>query len=215
MAKYTYPAVFEKEQEGGYSNYIDEINNYTPKNEQEAQDKKVMLDCIKQFPSSILSRENETVHITSSGFILNHTADKALMVHHNLFNTWVWPGGHADGNGNLLEVAIKEVLEETGITVKPLSNKIASIDIFTPAGHVRRGSYVKSHTHLNVAYIFIADENEKLTVQPDENTAVGWIPIEQINEDSFASKDVYLYTKLLQQAKVWFQAKEGDYGNVI
>ena len=191
-------------------NFVDEISKYIPKNEQEAQDKKVMLDCINQFPLSILSRENETAHISSSGFILNQTADKALMVHHHITNKWQWPGGHADGNGNLLDVAIKEVYEETGIDVIPLSNEIASIDIFAPAGHVKRGVYVNCHLHLSVAYILIADENERLIVKPDENSAVKWLPIEEINEGVFSSRDVYLYTKLLQQAKSWLHTRSID-----
>jgi len=61
-----------------------------------------------------LLRDNEIAHITSSGFILNKSLDKALLIHHNIRNVWAWTGGHADGNSNLLEVAIQEAVEETG-----------------------------------------------------------------------------------------------------
>ena len=184
-------------------NFINEINSYIPKNEQEAQDKKVIIDYINLCPANILLRDNEIAHITSSGFIINQTADETLMVHHNIYNTWAWTGGHADGNENLLEVAIQEAYEETGITVKPLSCEIVSLDVFNVFGHVKRGAYVNSHLHLSVAYVLIADENEKPLVKPDENSAVKWISTEKINTDLFTSRDVYLYTKILQQAKIW------------
>lgn len=191
--------------------FIDNIINYIPKNEQEIQDKKVILDCIKLFPQNIFLRDNEIAHITSSGFIVNQTIDKVLMIHHNIRNVWAWTGGHSDGNDNFLEVAIKEAFEETGVNVTPLSNDIASIDILTVSGHVKRGHFVNSHLHLSVAYILIADEKETPMVKPDENSAVEWFPVEKIKEDLFTSRDVYLYMKLLQQAKTWLQGEQYEY----
>jgi len=185
--------------------YIADISNYIPKNEQEAQDKKVIVDSIKLFPENILQRNNEIAHIASSGFIINHDASKTLMIHHNILNRWAWTGGHADGNENLLEVAIKEASEETGITVRPLSTEIASLDILIVPGHVKNSAYVNSHLHLDVAYILVADESEQVIVKPDENSGVEWLPIELINDDLFSSNDIYLYAKLLKQARLWLR----------
>lgn len=155
------------------------------------------------FSQNILLRTNEIAHITSSGLILNRTLDKCLMIHHNIRNTWAWTGGHTDGNSNFLEVAIKEAVEETGINVVPLSNEIASIDILTVSGHIKKCVFVNSHLHLSVAYILIGSEKETPKAKLDENSAVKWFPVEKINEKLFTSRDVYLYTKLLQQAKTW------------
>lgn len=180
--------------------FVDEINNYLPKNEQEAQDKKVILDCIQLFPLNILLRENEIAHITSSGFILNESLSKVLMIHHNIRNTWAWTGGHADGNPNLLEVAACEATEETGVKVIPISKNIASIDVLTASGHFKNGKYVNSHLHLSVAYLFTASEEDFLMVKPDENSGVRWFLASNITEELFTVRDVYLYTKLIQQA---------------
>src|SRR5699024_1093539 len=95
--------------------YIKAIENYNPINEQEMQDKKVILNYIKHFSNNVLLRDNEIAHITSSGFITNKSLDKVLLVHHNIRNVWSWTGGHADGDDDLLHVAIKEAKEETGI----------------------------------------------------------------------------------------------------
>jgi len=183
--------------------FINEINSYVPKNDQEFQDKKVVQDCIRIFPHNILLRDNEIAHITSSGFILNKDHTKTLLIHHNIRNTWAWTGGHADGDGDLLSIAVREAIEETGVAVTPISNKIASLDVLTVKKHYKNNKYVNSHLHLSVAYLFVADEWASRIVKPDENSGVEWFPVENIIEGVFNSWDVYLYSKLVQQAKAW------------
>jgi 8-oxo-dGTP pyrophosphatase MutT (NUDIX family) len=188
---------------GGTSmDYRKQIIEYIPTNEQENQDKKIILNYIENFPHNILLRENVFAHITSSGFVMNKSMDKALMVHHNIRNTWAWTGGHADGDTDFLHVAIKEAKEETGINaVTALTKHIISIDILPVYGHVRRNKYVSAHLHLSVAYVLIASERETLIVKEDENSDVNWFSLDKFTEDYFDDKDVYLYNKLIQRAK--------------
>jgi 8-oxo-dGTP pyrophosphatase MutT (NUDIX family) len=182
--------------------YIKQIIEFIPTNEQENQDKKIILDYIKKFPDNILLRENVFAHITSSGFIMNQEMDKVLMIHHNIRNTWAWTGGHVDGDADFLHVAIKEAKEETGIkVVTALTKDIIAIDILPVYGHMIRNKYVSAHLHLSVAYVLIASEIETLIVKEDENSDVNWFSLDKFNEDYFDSKDVYLYNKLIQRAK--------------
>jgi len=60
------------------------ILKYQPINEQEINDKKIILDYIGYFYEDILTRENQIAHMTSSGLILNKGLDKMLMIHHNI-----------------------------------------------------------------------------------------------------------------------------------
>ena len=175
------------------ANFTHDIERYVPKNEQEDQDKKVVLRCIRLFPDNILLRTNELAHITSSAFVVNRDATKVLMIHHNIRNTWAWTGGHADGDGDLLAVAVRETLEEAGVTALPMSNEIDAIDILYVERHMKNGKYVNTHLHLNVAYVLVADEHAPLTVKPDENSAVKW----------FAAEDVEgaIYAKMLSRAR--------------
>jgi len=125
------------------------------------------------------------------------------MIHHNIRNTWAWTGGHADGNPDLLAVATCEAFEETGVNVTPISTKIAFVDILTVTRHYKDKKYVNSHLHLSIAYLFTANDEEKLVVKPNENSAIKWFPVDRINEDLFTDRDVYLYWKLINQAKAW------------
>ena len=188
---YIYMKVGEK------MNWIESIKKYNPYNEQEKKAKNIILKCIDIF-DNILNRDNEIAHITSSAFIVNKTRDKVLMIHHNIFNEWSWTGGHADGEEDLLAVAIKEAKEEAGIkTIHPVTPDIFSLDILPVHGHIKRGQYICAHTHLSVAYLCEADENEILTVKIDENSGVKWIPIAEINSCTNESHMLEIYNKII------------------
>ena len=99
----------------------DEIARYVPFNEQEARDKAVILRFLEQNDDAFL-RENLIAHMTASAWVVNPTRDKVLMVYHKIYDSWSWTGGHADGETDLLSVALREVTEETGVThVRPVS----------------------------------------------------------------------------------------------
>lgn len=182
--------------------YIKEIEEFAPTNEQETQDKKVILEYMEKFPGNILSRDNNFAHFTSSGFIMNETLDKILMIHHNIRGTWAWTGGHVDGDADFLHVAIKEAKEETGLErVVPLANHIVAIDILPVYGHFKREKFVSAHLHLSVAYILIANENDTLQVNEEENTDVKWFPLQVLTQGLFDSNDITLYSKLIERAK--------------
>lgn len=178
-----------------------QIQSYVPMNEQEEQDQKVMLDYIQLFEQNILTRENQFAHLTSSGFILNESKDKVLMIYHNLYNSWAWTGGHADGEADLLAVAIKEAKEETGVVnIRPLSEEIMSLDILPVWGHMKKGKYVSSHQHLNVSYLLVASEEDVLRIKADENSNVGWISVNEIETYCQEPQMIPIYQKLLQRA---------------
>ncbi|WP_297421983.1 NUDIX hydrolase [Clostridium sp.] len=182
-------------------NWIDTIKKYKPYNEQEKNDKEIIIKYSNIF-NDILTRENDIIHITSSAFIINKSRDKTLMIHHNIYNSWAWTGGHADGEDNLLLVAINEAKEETGVkNFIPICNEIISIDILPVFGHIKGEKYVSSHLHASIAYLMEADENETLTVKPDENSGVKWIPIDEINLYSSEPHMIKVYEKIIDKFK--------------
>mgnify|MGYP002237558723 CR=1 FL=1 len=53
--------------------------------------------------------------MTASAWVVNKDRSKVLMIYHNIYNSWSWLGGHADGETDLLAVAIREVREEAAL----------------------------------------------------------------------------------------------------
>ena len=185
-----------------------QIAAYEPWNEQEALDKIELLSAL--FEEGIFFRENLRAHMTASAWVVNATRDKILMIYHNIYDSWSWLGGHADGQEDLLSVAVREVQEESGIQkVKPLSEEIFSLEILTVDGHEKRGRYVPSHLHLNVTYLLEAAEDERLQAKPDENSGVAWFSLEEAvlrsTEPWFQER---IYKKLNQKLKKWVEENE-------
>ncbi|MDO9629560.1 MAG: NUDIX hydrolase [Acholeplasmataceae bacterium] len=160
--------------------YTELFKRYLPKNEQEKVDQELILDFINRNPDA-LYRTNLCAHITSSAFVVNPKMTKILFAYHNIYDSWSWLGGHNDGNSNLLEVAMKEAIEETGIKkVTPYSKDIFTIDVIYVKNHIKKKKYVPDHLHLNATFLLIADESEELSINPAENSGVKWFDIDDV-----------------------------------
>ena len=185
---------------------IAQIENYNPFNEQEARDKAQILAFLRSG-AELITRNNPVAHLTASAWVVSPDRSQVIMVYHNLYQSWSWMGGHADGDWDLLRVAKKEVMEECGLTdLTVVSPEIFSLEILSVAGHEKKGHYLSSHLHLNVTYLFEADPAQDLRIKPDENSGVGWVAAKDIpgktNEVWFRDR---IYSKLQKKAEQTFQ----------
>lgn len=161
-------------------NLLRSIENYTPNCEQERRDKEIILSFLHTY-SDAFERSNNIAHMTASAWTINFERTKALMVYHNIYRSWSWTGGHADGDPDLLKVALRECREETGLSsLRPIDSKIFSLEILTVDGHEKRGIYVPSHLHMNITYLLEADDTEELSVCELENRDVSWFSREEV-----------------------------------
>ena len=178
-----------------------QVETFIPCNEQEMRDKELLLRWINSGVD-ILTRANAVAHLTASAWVMSPDRKHVLMAYHNLYNSWAWLGGHADGDPDLLAVALREATEESGVqNVRPLSTEIASLDILPVWGHTKRGKYVASHQHLNVTYLLVADESDALTIRAEENSGVAWLPADRLLELTNEWEMDHVYLKLLERAK--------------
>ena len=138
---------------------IKQIKKFKPYNEQEKHDKIGILKYLEK-EKNIFTRDNKIAHMTASAWVVNKGRNKVVMIYHNIYNSWSWMGGHADGEEDLFAVATKEVREESGLNnIIPISKDIFSLEILTVDGHIKKGEYISSHLHLNITYLFEANEN--------------------------------------------------------
>ncbi len=181
--------------------FEDAVKAYVPMCEQEARDREFFLRFIAGN-SNCLIRENDTAHFTASSWIVNPERSKVLLIYHNIYGSWSWTGGHADGESDLAAVALREAKEETGIeNARLVSPSPISLEILTVDGHMKRGEFVHSHLHLNLTYLIEADESEFIRIKADENSGVGWFtPEEMFNAVSEKWMAENIYKKLCERS---------------
>lgn len=163
----------------GRERLIAQLEEYLPFNEQEERDRQIIRNCLETV-DDIFYRTNEMFHMTASAWVVNRERTKVLMAYHKIYDSWAWLGGHADGEEELLKVAIREVTEESGVvSARPVTDEILSLEILTVDGHEKKGKYVSSHLHFNITYLIEADEKDSLSVKEDENSGVAWFTKEE------------------------------------
>ena len=177
-----------------------QIESYVPFNDQERKDRQTLLEWIHSG-MDLYTRDNSFAHWTASAWVVNQNMDKVLMVYHNIYDSWSWMGGHADGERDLLATSLREVREESGIEhVVPLSEDIFSLEILTVDGHVIKVKYVYSHLHLNVTYLLQADDHQTLSIAEEENSGVRWFSLQDALKASSEPWFVRnIYSKLNQK----------------
>ncbi len=181
--------------------WAEAIDSYAPRDAREAAEREQILLLIEREGERLLRRECAYAHMTASSVIVSRDRTRTLMAYHRIYDSWAWTGGHCDGDGDFYAVALREAEEETGITgLTPVWPGIASLEILPVWAHVRRGEQVPSHLHLNVSYLFEADDALPLHAAERENSAVGWLPIAQLSDYVSEAPMLPIYERLLRRA---------------
>jgi len=117
-------------------------------------------------------------HVTGSAWVVNPSRDKALLLHHRKHDQWFQPGGHADGDADILRVALRETHEETGLSTELIhlvDDRIFDVDIHRiPASH-----HGPEHVHFDIRFLVEIDDTIPLPGN-DESHQILWLPLEQV-----------------------------------
>ena len=179
------------------------IEGYQAFDEREEASRQAFLYYLREFGENIWTRDNLNGHLTVSAWVVNPAGNKALMAFHNIYQSWAWLGGHADGDRNLLAAAQREVEEESGVkNLKVLSKLPFDVEVLQVKGHVKKGRQVAAHLHYNLTFLFEADENENLVVRSDENSGVKWIGFEKIERDCSEDHMLPVYQRLIKKVLI-------------
>ena len=153
---------------------VDLIDGYSPQDSHQIEQKPKMLEMCHSFPD-VLHRHCLTAHLTASALVVNESRDQVLLHHHAKLNRWLQFGGHCDGDGNLVHVAWREAVEESGIADLLIDPNIIDLDIHTiPA----RGK-TPEHLHLDVRFVAFARANS-VPVVSDESNALLWYRVADV-----------------------------------
>jgi len=154
---------------------LEKLSTHTPYDAHEA----AMAEALRQFVEAnvdCFERSLEIGHITGSAWIVDRDRTHALLTHHRKLNKWLQLGGHADGDPDILRVALREAREESNLdAIHPVSENIFDVDIHViPA----RGAEPE-HLHYDVRFLLEADRSAPLTVS-EESRSLAWMPLMEI-----------------------------------
>ena len=116
-------------------------------------------------------------HLTGSAWIVDTARERTLLTHHLKLEKWLQLGGHADGDGDLLAVALREGAEESGLTrLRAVSAEIFDVDRhWIPA---RKAD--PAHWHYDVRFMIEADPSEPLVRAANESKELAWVPVAEV-----------------------------------
>ena len=135
------------------------------------------IDFVESHPDCF-ERSLTIGHITGSAWIVDVTTSKTLLTHHRKLDLWLQPGGHADGNPDVLQVAMQEALEETGLEeLSPVTKDLLDIDIHGIPE--RKGE--PSHFHYDVRFLLRQEGGEDYTVS-EESHDLAWVPMDRLED---------------------------------
>jgi len=114
-------------------------------------------------------------HVTASAWVVNPERTHVLLLHHGKLDKWLQPGGHCDGDADVLAVARREVSEETGLHPAVVSGEIFDVD----AHEIPERKGVPAHVHYDVRFLLeIGLEHQP--VVSEESHDVRWVELSQV-----------------------------------
>lgn len=160
--------------------FVEDLKNYKPTNKKEEEHQNTILKFLNEKDNNF-DRGNLEGHITGSSWLVNRNKTKTLLTHHRKLNKWLQLGGHADGSPDVLDVAIREAQEESGIEeIKPLYSTIFDIDVHLIPDRTTKGE--PEHYHYDIRYLLYTD-NENFQISK-ESINLKWICIKEIDDFS-------------------------------
>ncbi len=157
------------------THFIKSIERYNSAFEQEDNFKQEFLELLKD--ENCFLRSRLAGHLTASCWVMDAAKERVLLMHHKKLYKWLQPGGHADGDKDLLNVAKKELTEETGLTHYSVSSEIFDLDIHT----IPERKEVPEHLHYDVRFLFVAGKPEEIQ-KNNESIDLKWVGFDEVYE---------------------------------
>ncbi|QUH26538.1 NUDIX hydrolase [Serpentinicella alkaliphila] len=152
------------------------INQYYPDSEDEIKDKNSIIEFLSNN-DIFLGKGNTSGHITGSTWIVDKHKNKVLLTHHRKLGKWLQLGGHTEENENILDSALREAIEESGLTnLKVLSRDIFDVDVHL----IPRRKNELEHYHYDIRFLIEADDTETIVISK-ESINLKWLPLSEID----------------------------------
>ncbi|MBA4849871.1 NUDIX hydrolase [Emticicia sp. BO119] len=139
-------------------------------------------------------------HVTGSAWVLDNSGKFVLLMHHRKLNRWFQPGGHCDGDSDVLAVALKEAIEETGAKdIKAVNEAIFDVDIH----QIPERKGIPAHLHYDIRFLFTADKDSPLLINEESND-LAWVELSKVKELNSEDSIMRMVDKTYQ-IKKWLE----------
>lgn len=155
---------------------LKEIADYTTTDPQELEMVAETLHFVRE-QVQCFERELLIGHVTGSAWVLNPQKTHVLLMHHRKLDKWLQPGGHCDGDPDVLAVAKKETGEETSLITITETGKIFDID----AHVIPAKNGVPEHKHYDIRYILLAEMSDEILPSNTEAKSVRWVKLNDVS----------------------------------
>lgn len=157
---------------------LQRLENYRTPFMEEAAMVTRTIQFVREHPNCF-DRRLQHGHVTGSAWVLNPARTHTLMMHHRKLGLWLQPGGHADGDPDILQVVLKETSEESGIPLSKIAlvdDAVFDVDIHTiyPSEHDDR------HEHFDIRFVVQIDDRLEIPGNT-ESHQIGWIPLDEVS----------------------------------
>lgn len=152
---------------------LDSLKVYEPTNAEQKHYADI-LGLIEHHADCFYRTHFNPGHITGSALLLSYDESRVLMNHHKFLDMWICFGGHADGEQNILNVARREVMEESGIKeIEPVVESIFDVDVHAIPPNLKKNE--PEHKHFDIRYLFrVRNKESEIFIQSDESHDLRW-----------------------------------------
>lgn len=150
------------------------LRAFQPPSDEQAKAREAMLAWIDRYPQDAHRRSRLEGHLTASALVLDHERKRALLTFHKKLGCWLQLGGHCDGDANLVRVALREAIEESGIPDLLIDPVPVDLDIHPiPARPGEPG-----HLHLDTRFLVHAPASARISISEESLDLRWWRPAE-------------------------------------
>lgn len=172
------------------------LEAYVPEDDTDRAQRDRIVAFVRENPACF-ERTLRIGHITGAAWLLDKTRSRVLLTHHRKLNRWLQLGGHADGDTNVLEVALREAREESGIAdVSPISAAIFDVDVHPIPAHKSE----PAHHHYDIRFLVGVTDSEDYQVS-DESHDLAWVPMAEVPRLDTDGSVLRMHRKWLNMSK--------------
>jgi len=181
---------------------LDLLSEYRPSSALDSHILERVLQFAVAHPIDCCDRSLREGHFTGSAWIIDETEHLILLMHHRKLDRWLQLGGHADGDTNLLCVAVREAREESGLEeITAVYNGPFDLDVHA----IPANQNEPVHYHYDVRFLFAADSRQVLH-KNEESKNLGWKSLHQIRQLEPQEQSIL---RLVEKTEKWLLQRDG------